>query len=120
MYTASSAEPHLQSVQRENTDKPAKVSVGGNMQFIGQHWDWKKMINRERSRVTPDDGENKADREMDIICANDESLYQALKGGTALGMARQSYFRSCFCGLTCSPSVEGYRGYVRTCCLPAC
>lgn len=68
------------------------------------------MINGEHSRMTPDDGENKADREMDIICANDESLYYALRGGTALGMTRQSYFCSCFSGLTCNPSVEGYGG----------
>lgn len=37
MYTASSAQAHLQSAHRESTDKPVDVSGGGKMQFIGRH-----------------------------------------------------------------------------------
>lgn len=65
-------------------------------------------------------GENETDREMVMSWPNDESLLSVLTGGTALGTASRPYFCSCFSGMTCHPSAEEYRGYVWTCCLPAC
>lgn len=110
-------------------DKPVKVSRGGRMQCMGQCCGigekkndelrrWKKKKDREWPPMVR--GENKTEREMVMSCANDESLHSVLRGGTALGTASRPYFCSCFSGLTCNPSVEEYRGYVWTCCLPAC
>lgn len=43
-----------------------------------------------------------------MSCANDQGLYSALRGASAVGIVSRSHFRCCFSNLTCSLSADEY------------